>query len=777
MNLPLKTWKVGWSDIESIASLRLGRAENFREVTVPYNVQQAAFKSREELFYADHLDTILWTEEKAWIYYTEAEIEKGGGRNYILSFDGLDYCCEVYVNGTRVCSHIGMYGTVNIAVTPYLHSGKNRIWVVFYLTEEMRDPAKRHYGLKCPNSYKWDAAPRMLTMGIWDSVSLLEKESSYVKDYHITSRIVEDNAKIQIRLERAGAVGAGSLAVRFAQREFFFELGEKAKECVSFLIERPRLWYPHDLGEPYLYEVEIILRDQNGQELDHIHTHHGIRSLQMMHSKGSDAQLAPLQVSCNGTPVFIKGVNMVPLDVFPATIDRERYESFLQLLCEGGVNLVRIWGGGLTEKDCFYDLCDQMGILVWQDFPQCCENPPETGEYLRLLEDQARRIVLRLRNHCSVLLYCGGNELYVDWSRLKDGGERGEALACEIKDLLTPFHTDTYMAGADGYDEMALKLLADICRELDDTRIYHISSPLEGEGEVHGPWGYDLRKGDQRYRTFDGSFYEFWNTFRAVLYSEAGCSGMANEDQYCSVIPADQQWPVQKSSPSLWFHNAFGAAWGSQDQWLDVQMVERFFGRTGSLPDMIWASQFLQAEGIRYIIEECRRKKPDCSGVMIWAVNETWPNAASLSLLNYDLKPKAAYYAMKQSFRRNLASLRYDHVLYEDTLTCGLWVELADAPKPLTLNWKFYRLDGSVIRQGAFHALTATQEPCLLQSFSIEAEKEPVILAELAWQNVQAQTGSKNVYCFANGRKEAPFAPLLEVKEQFHIWDKEEFKC
>lgn len=773
MKLPLKTWKVGWGD--SIAPLRLGKADNFREITVPYNVQQSAFESKERLFYADNLNTILWTEEKAWIYYTEVEIEKCEGKNYILSFDGLDYCCEVYVNGIEVCSHIGMYGTVNITVTSYLHSGENAIWVVFYLTEEMREPAKRHYGLKCPNSYKWDAAPRMLTMGIWDSVFLMEKESSYVEEYHIISRIEEERAEIRIRMKRAGNVGPGSLMIRFGERAFSFELGTGKEDTVSFSIEEPRLWYPHDLGEPYLYDVEITLLNPAGRVLDHIRTHHGIRDLQMVHGKGADEQLAPLQVTCNGSPVFIKGVNMVPLDVFPAAIDSTRYENFLRLLREGGVNLIRIWGGGLTEKDCFYDLCDQMGLLVWQDFPQCCENPPETREYLSLLKDQAGRIIRRLRNHCCVLLYCGGNELYVDWSRLKNKGEKGDALALEIKDLLTPFQTDTYMAGADRYEEKALKLLGGLCKELDGTRIYHISSPLEGEGEVHGPWGYDLLKGDQRYRTFEGSFYEFWNTFQAVLYSEAGCSAMANEDQYRSVIPADEQWPIRKNSPSLWFHNAFGAAWGSQDQWLDIQMVEKYFGKTGSLTDMIWASQFLQAEGIRYIIEECRRKRPASSGVIIWAVNETWPNAASLSLLDYDLKPKAAYYAMRQSFRKNIASLRYDNILFEDILSCDLWVELSDASEPLTLNWKFYRLDGSVIRKGAAHALQTMQEPCLLQSFTVEAAKEPVILAELVWQNEGRV--SRNIYCFGNRRIKAPFAALLEVQDQIHIWEKEEFEC
>ncbi len=769
MALLLTKWELSWTDRENLSVLRAGTLHEPIPVTVPHNVQQAFFDNKTQLFYGQNLESIRWTEDKAWIYRTAWQQEKQAGKHYLLTFHGFDYHGEIYLNGSLLRCHTGMFGSVQIDITEQLLDGENNLWVVFWLEEDMLQRSTRHYGLKCQNSYEWDAAPRMLTMGLWDDVLLEEKESSWISNYHITSTA---EGFVTVQLERKGTLAAANATVSFGATCHHFSLQAEEQSTLAFKIENPKLWYPHDLGEPFCYDVTLLLEDTEGNLLDKIQTRHGIRDLTMTCCTEEHNDHTPLQININGEKVFIKGVNMVPLDVFPASLNQKRYEDYLTVVRDAGVNLIRIWGGGLLEKDIFYQLCDELGILVWQDFPLACEKPLTDPAYLSLIEDQTRRMVLRLRNHSSVVLYCGGNELYVDWSRLKNAGPEADALAKELEHLIEPFDWDTYMAGAAQYQESALQLMGRICHELDRTRPYHISSPLEGEGEVHGPWGYDLKHGDHRYRIFPGSFYEFWNTFKAELYSEAGCSGMANEAQYRAIIPEAEQWPISAESANLRYHKAFGAAWGREDQWLDLEMLKKYFGPVGSLADMIWASQFLQAEGVRYLLEECRRKQPACCGAMVWAVNETWPNAASLSVLDHDLSPKAAYYAMKKAFAPISASLRYQDLFYHGSaMHSELWTQLPAGTKA-SLQWSFRRLDGSVIQEG--HCIADGQDglPHCQLKLAVPAAKEALILAELTLHTEKEDF--RNQYFFANAKADAPFGELLKnttLREEYdHVF-------
>lgn len=756
MEILLKDWLLGWDEQSELPSLRTGAAKNFTAITVPHNVQQMAFSDQEELFYGTNLEQISWTQEKAWIYKTCAQVTKLPQKRYFLEFAGVDYYCEFYVNGRHVKTHEGMFGGITLDVTELLHNGENQIWCIFFLSAEMRERSKRHFRMKCQNSYGWDAAPNMLTMGLWDQVTLVEKDPCHICDYHICAEVSHDDTFITIKLERAGNQDGDQLRVLFGNVEHYFTLENKEQTFVRFAVQEPIFWYPHNIGEPYLYDVTLELQNSDGLQCDRLQTRYGIRSLKMTHCATQNESDKPLRMNINGTPVFLKGVNMVPLEVFPARLDEKRYGAFLTRLKEGGINLVRVWGGGLLEKDSFYEACDREGVLVWQDFPQCCENPPDEDTYLELLKDQAERIIRKLRNHCSVAVYAGGNELYVDWSRLKDESERAVRLTKEIEHLVEPFDYETFMAGARQYDEPALKLLDELCERLDGTRPYHISSPLEGEGEVHGPWGYDLQKGDQRYQTYPGTFYQFWNNYNAVLFSESGCSGMANLEQYRKIIPAEEQWPIVTTSKAMTFHKASGAAWNRQDQWLDLQMVEDNFGILNSLEDVNWASQYLQAEGIRYIIEECRRKQPNCSGVFIWAVNETWPNAASLSLMDYDFGRRQAYYAMQKAFSKNIVSVRYEDLLYNDAVRCELWLD-AEQAGVYTVSVDFCTADGRHICKRILQDVRSDGMPVKLEDFQVEAEGVVFCYVELSG----IDTNYKNTYCWGQKHQYAPFAEIL----------------
>lgn len=649
------------------------RENGWIPVHIPSNVQE--YFCENDVFYSDNLTKLLWTEEKIWVYAVNFNFEKGKDKRYFLRFKGIDYFSSIYMNDKKMTEHEGMYSDIHLDVTESLQMGDNYLKVILHIPEELRQKDNMDRVLKCHSQYGWDFAPRLLTMGIWDDVILEELENYSLGDFQVKTFLLGSQAIIEVHgdiNENTEELAEGNCRVcMYLEEKEYNALVSGKKFYLSIEVSNPKLWFPAGYGEPYLYDITLKLNRAESVCIDEKTFRVGIREVSTEHCPTQKKYYTPLKFQVNGQDIFLKGVNWVPAEVFPAKLSKERYLQLLTLIKDANCNVIRVWGGGLIEKEDFYNICDEMGLLVFQEFPEVCFIPPHDDGYITLLECECTAIIKKLRNHASILIWSGGNELYVDWSRVKGDTQLNKALAEKVRNIVPGFDEETYFAGAKQYNEPALRLLDRICKTNDGTRPFHISSPLEGEGEVHGPWTYDLTIGDERYQ-FHNNFYKFWNEFDANLFSEVGCNAVANLDTYKKIIPVSEQWPLDSRSDSLKYHKGFDAAW-TQDTWLTTKVVEQLFGKISSLDDFIWANQYLQAEGLRYLLQEIQRKHPSTSGSIIWCFNEPWPNAASSTIIDYFGNPKMSYYYVQKAFEPVNASLRYNSILLDRTFQGELW--------------------------------------------------------------------------------------------------------
>ncbi|HID90899.1 TPA: hypothetical protein EYP44_02960, partial [Candidatus Bathyarchaeota archaeon] len=321
----------------------------------------------------------------------------------------------------------------------------------------------------------------------------------------------------------------------------------------------------------------------------------------------------------NGKRVFARGANWVPADAFPSRVTAERYRKLLEMARRSNMNMLRVWGGGIYESDVFYDLCDRLGIMVWQEFMFACAPYPQNERFLRGVEEEARAVVRRLRNHPSIVIWCGDNE--VDWSY-------------------------TWWGRSDwAQNRINRAVLKNVVEELDPTRPYMPSSPFSpdpaadpnspDQGDRHN---WDVWHGKQPYRAYARD--------RARFCSEFGMQASPAAETMREVIPPEQwSWPPGDS----WAHHN-----------LDLQKLSPYmeeFGGAQCVEDFIRLSQLTQATVLKFAIEHFRRSKFACGGCMFWQFNEPWPTVC-WSVVDYFGRPKMGYYYVKRAYSNVLVSLK-----------------------------------------------------------------------------------------------------------------------
>jgi beta-mannosidase len=396
-------------------------------------------------------------------------------------------------------------------------------------------------------------------------------------------------------------------------------------EIVHSSLMNPRLWWPHDQGDQPLYCSEVLLMDGRGKLLDSKKQRIGFRQIRLVMNEGTwqepvgfpkSRSNPPITVEINNRRIFCKGTNWVNPEIFPGLITRERYKELLTKAVEANFNLLRSWGGAIVNKESFYELCDEMGIMVWTEFPLACNNYEGTPKYLGILKQEATSIIKRVSQHPSNVIWCGGNELFMPWSRMTD-------------------------------QSLALRLLNSLCFNLDPETPFIPTSPLSGMG--HGNYVF-LDFGPKKEEVF-----QVMPRAHNTAYTEFGMPGPSSVDILKQIIPENELFPPQKGT-SWQSHHAFGAWEG--DTWLMKDLLYEYFGEQKTLEGLVKVGQWLQSEGYKCIFEEARRQKPYCSMALNWCYNEPWPTAANNSLINYPCQPKPAFEAVKASCRPILASAR-----------------------------------------------------------------------------------------------------------------------
>lgn len=618
-------------------------------------------------------------QEQTWVYRRSLKVPDVPRDHTVrLIFKGLDYYYEIRLNGALRVKGEGMFHSV---VMPLDDVAGREVEIEVRLLHPPQTQIALWETTKAQFGRGWDFAPELRTIGIWDEVILEVSPRLRIEEAYIETRLENrQRARVTVRACLSETVREARAIITLAGSRREVPLFDTDHIAAFIEIESPELWWPNGLGIPSLNDLTIEL-EAEGRITRPYRQRVGLREVARVPATGQRPADIPLQFVINGVPFFINGVNWVPPDSCPGDITGAHYDGLLEKFREGNVNLVRVWGGGLCEKEHFYNRCDALGLLVFQEFPIAC-GMGCSKSYHRQLQAEASHIVRKLRSHPSVFLFCGGNENYHYWHML--GGkdpilrEAAEKASEAIKPANQGQPIDAnreWLAGAvKRYNEPAHLILGGVTAELAPHCLYQNTSAMDGEGEVHGIWNWNPRIGDHRYRMFD-SVYSYWRAADQHLYSEASVSSIANLETIREATGGHDATTIPSSENETWkLHHAFCAAWdGCRDLWLDIPSTEKIFGKIGNLHDLVRLNQYLQGEGGRFMIEELRRKQPRSTGVIWWGVNEPWPGLAGNALIDYFHRPKLSWPMITNAFAPVILSLGYDD-LQPSLLAAELWI-------------------------------------------------------------------------------------------------------
>ena len=616
-----------------------------------------------------------WVDDYDWWYRAKLSGSLSEDEVAVLEADGIDYYSAIWLDAQRLATHAGMFARQTVALSPRLNaSGVSprelaiRVWGQGALPRLPNPPWRRaarwllgrlNAGTeyfpdrmatpKAQFSFGWDFAPRLLSTGIWDEIRLIVTRGAYIEDLWVQAEPVMGSvgagelgsggagesmpARFRVRLQlkrwRTGACRAEVTiepeGFSAPSRQVALDLDLNLSLDLNLDLPAAHLWWPWDQGEPYLYRVTVRLLDKSGV-LDETSQVVGVRSV----TRAAFPDGGKWRWLINGRPVFLRGANWVPVDVLPGRVTEADYARLLGRVRDAGINFLRVWGGGLREKRAFWDICDRLGITAWQEFPLACaflDHYPRNRAYLDVLAAEAQGMVRGLRNHPSLIAWCGGNEISLQRERLP------------------------------------LETLAGVLAEEDPARPWIPASPCDGDlhhWQVwHGlaPWT-DLAGLD------------------APFMSEFGLQALPDATTLAEMFPegapvslADPRWLARKAQAvKLRYYT---------DSAPDSDCV-----------DVITATQRAQATALQVGIEACRLRretvpaqpgkateKARCGGVAFWQFNEPWP-AVSWSVIDRAGRPKAAYEMLRRAFQPILIAARFPwrRYLAGDVLRAEIWL-------------------------------------------------------------------------------------------------------
>ncbi|MHC5003592.1 MAG: glycoside hydrolase family 2 protein, partial [Planctomycetota bacterium] len=484
---------------------------------------------------------------------------------------------------------------------------------------------------KAACNFGWDWGPRVATAGITGTIGLHAWSVARIRGVRPLVREADaSRARVEVlvdleRLDGGGAETVVRVEVRgpdgAAVASGVAAATGGGAVVVPVEIERPRRWWPRGHGDQPLYRLDVrLVRD--GRELDRAEARFGVRTVGL--ETAPDATGAPFVVLVNDRPVFCRGANWIPNQLFPAPVDRAAVRRRIEQAAGAGMNMLRVWGGGRYEDEAFYDRCDELGILVWQDFMFACATYPEDDPYPALVEAEARHQVARLCRHPSVALWCGGNENI--WAHASWGF--GEQLA----------------AGQTWGRRYWRELLPAVVAELDPTRPYWPDSPWSGADDVHPN---DADHGDRH--TWDVSI-EGYRTIVPRFASELGHQGPPNLATLGRALDAND---LVIGSEAM--HHRQRAT-GGNAKWYDGPLGE-WFAAPEDFARWHYLAQLLQARAIGLAIEWHRANAPRCTGILFWQLNDCWAGH-SWSAIDVDGRRKLLWYAARRAFADRLLTIQ-----------------------------------------------------------------------------------------------------------------------
>jgi len=601
-------------------------------------------------FYRDNEQKQQWIGKTDWEYRTTFKVNQQtlDRKNLELVFEGLDTYADVYLNEKLLIKTDNMFRTWRVDCAGNLKPGDNTLTIDFRspINEILPVMAKMKYELpavndqgektsphtrKAPYQYGWDWGPRFVTSGIWRPIFLEAWDNARIEDLQITQKQVsKEQADISasINIVSTSDSDAEVLLEDVGHKNIVgrkqIKLTRGANQvALNFVIRNPALWWPNGLGAHPLYTFRARLFLEGRLANEHA-VRTGLRSLEVRQQ--DDAWGRSFAFIINGVPVFAKGANWIPADSFPTRITPEKYRWLIKSAADANMNMLRVWGGGIYETEEFYELCDEMGILLWQEFMFACSMYPGNQEFLDNVRAEAEDNVRRLRNHPSIVIWSGNNEIETAWFNWG------------WKKSLPPSVWDDYQKIFDG-------VLKEVCSTLDPSRLYWPSSPHGGLPDDLN----SLKSGDTHsWKVWHAAapFTDYQKEFPRFM-SEYGFQSFP-QIETVETYTLPEEHDIQ--SPVMMAHQRHPR--GNQ---LIKEYMLREYPAPRDFESFLYLSQVLQAEGIKIGAEHLRRIMPRNMGSLYWQLDDCWP-VASWSSIDYFGRWKALQYYAKRFYSPVLVS-------------------------------------------------------------------------------------------------------------------------
>lgn len=611
-------------------------------------------------FIGDNESRSQWIGEKYWIYQKSFSIEKVDFTKFScaeLIFEGIDTYASVYLNDTLIYEADNMFVSHKIDVKKWIKIGQNQLKVVFPpIIPLLKNKAKRLpytlpenervFARKAQFHFGWDWAPKVLNPAIYKPVYLNLWNSVKVSQPVVNTSLENTTGKVYVKVpvSVAGKQGMDLLfkvtdeqtnEVRFQK---IFKINSDTIIGSDFIVDNAKVWNPSGAGIPNLYHYKITITTPKGEKFEFL-KQIGFRNIELIQTPDSIG--SSFYFNVNGQPLFAKGANWVPMEYLPHLNTPEKYRKLIGMAKDAGYNMLRVWGGGWYEDDFFYELCDSLGIMVWQDAMFACAMYPSDEAYLNNVSNEIQFQSKRLSSHASIVLWCGNNENYEGWFNWGWQKQLGYSATDSIsiwKGNKRLFENVIPQALMETYGTTAFN--------------YHPSSPSNG-------WGRDTA-----YKTGDVHYWGVWWGMEPFsiyqkkvgrFVSEYGFQGYPSVETLHYGAGEKIDSLNQKSVAS---HQKHPRGYQTIDEYM-----QRDYPKPTTVEDYIYISQLMQADGMGEAIKAHTQRIPYCMGSLFWQFNDCW-SSISWSAIDYLMNPKPLYYASKRLFKQvtPLIVLKEDHL-------------------------------------------------------------------------------------------------------------------
>ena len=640
------------------------RAAQWLPATVPGTVQTdlLAAKLVPDPYWRDDEAKIQWAGLADWQYRSTFTVDAAtlARRHVELVFDGLDTFADVALNGHRLLAADNMFRRWRVPAKAWLHAGANTLEVTLHspiarlrpwllkqpyalpgefdsaFGDEPEGKQTANYVRKAAYQYGWDWGPRIVTEGIWKDVRLESWDTLRLADFHIAQPKVDaDVAQLQAQLHLAAdAAGKAQVTLRWRApdggtqslvRDVALKAGDN-QLALPFEIAHPQRWWPVGYGAPNLYDfhVDIAL---HGDVVASAERQTGLRSVQLVHEKDRWGKSFAFVV--NGVPIFAKGANVIPMDSLPNRVTTARIAAMLQSARDANMNMLRVWGGGYYLEDAFYAEADRLGLMVWQDFMFGGAIPPYGQAFRDNTRVEAIEQVDRLRDHPSIVLWAGNNEVETAWESWGGGAHlKATQPKAEVQRI------------EQGMRELFDRTLRGVVASQSPETPYWPSTPSSDY--------------DGKANVLDDGDYHYWNvwsgdalppsTYLDVTPRFQSEYGLQSFPAMATLRSALDPSDLSIDSPVLRAHQKFDKGKGNQRL---LMYVEREYGKPRDFASLVYLSQVMQAEGIQLAAEHLRASRPQSMGSLYWQLDDVWPGVTWASIDYYGRWKALQYHAKR----------------------------------------------------------------------------------------------------------------------------------